>query len=561
MKKNPLYETIVPSPRIEEDFALRGKQKSEHKYTNIAGSAVALMKPALKLTTGLSLTNTASSVILGYELMKVDPTVSTLVGVASGALAFAIYKSAKSVEPKFNNMLSDNIYKDIGNKHQYEYKSGDTDPRKSYTEAIVKECARRNARLMWHKAGKLPRFIKETHTLMVDKFFNKEHERLYLGFAQNDSDGRSLFLAHVMGLLQNSNDPVAQRIKMEPVFDRETIKSYMEDAGRMVKDMAKILPDIKSVSKTLEKSMGSDVRFLVDNLDSYSRGRESYFALELDILEHATQQSQIEGVAREFSTRLVNSMIRGVNGEITKDNIDQEISRFNEFESLFGRYKNDPQLLTLASNGVRTAKKMLTSIGKTNGRQTAKELNETLTKTGIISSNLSFKKMEQGSPEHSRAVDAIMRTYLGKDKDLTLSFQEQMLTSTMHIIEKRVKEKTKINFPSAEALEKVDLGKLDFEKINTSNLSEFQEYLTTLSDSEFSHTKGQYDKSSTTLEKVAIKFREYGIRSLEAASPDDAAKAVFDRIKARLYYETHKPEMKKAYERMGFEDGRDGFSF
>lgn len=553
-----LYYT---TPSIEEDNALRGKEKSERKWSNIAKAVLAFAKPALKITSGITMTNAAMTASKGVGLLAMSGPVMipAAIGVAAGGLAYFIHKSAMSIEPQFNQMMSDNIYKDIGVDSPYEHTGDDVDPIKSYTKAIAKEASRRGSRLTWHKGKALAKGAADIGRLTVDKFFSDQRDRMYVGYAKDDTSARSLFLAHIMGTLENNNDPVAQRIKQEPLFQRESIRAYMEDAGLMVKDMAKALPEIKDVSNMLEASLGQDARFVLDNLKSYSKGKESYFALELDILVHATQQSQIEGVTREFATRLVNTITQGANNGLSKEEAKQEFVRFQEFEHLLGRYDDNPVLTRLATNGVNFAKKAVVSFNKSDARTTRDEINKALKDSGVIRENIHFRSLKKGTAAYERAVDALTKYYLPKDKDIHLSFQEQVVSSMLSVLEKRIKERANKDFPTAEAIAKLDIKKLDMDKIHSPDFDTFKTHLVELREG-FSVQSGDNEEKPLALDSLAKKLRLYGVRSLEAATPDDAAKHVYNRIKTRMYYETHKDEMKKGFSRSGLDSHEFGLS-
>lgn len=551
--------TILTSPGLEEDFSKYRVLEESSKLSEIASSMMAIMNPATKIVSALSL-GAAGITASGMEAMQIGAAPAAAIGVVTGGIAYLLHKRASAIEPEFEEMMSNNIYKDIGGKHEYEYNKEDIDPSKIYTSALMAEFARRSKRSMWSEASHIPRRLYDHITYPVDLFFKAESEYIYDGFTKSDSGMRSLFLAHVMGELENSESPEALRIKQEKIFDRESVQKYMKDSGKMVKTMSSLLPSIEQLYGLLEKTLGQDARFIVNNLDNYKKGKESYFALELDILVDATRASQVEGVNREFAARLVNTMIKGSKGEITEENIAHEKSRFEEFRHLAGREDSDPRLNILATSGVRMADKILDNISSRGAERAAAQLNATLKSLGLIESPIHFYNMKQGSDSYKAATDLVMKCYMGKDVDLTKSFHTQVVESMMSVIEQRVVDRANSDFPTAKELDNLNLSVLDMEKIHNKDVNVFHRYLATFNHIEAKSYPDSFNADRRNFVPLLHNIRKYGMKSVDAISPDDASKVVLNRIKARMYYETFKPEMKIGAKSAGLDKSEFGLS-
>jgi hypothetical protein len=130
----------------------------------------------------------------------------------------------------------------------------------------------------------------------------------------------------------------------------------------------------------------------------------------------------------------------------------------------------------------------------------------------------------------------------------------------LNVVEKRVANRAKSDFPTPEVLEGMDLSKLDMNKIHNQDINVFHKHLVSLNPKEYGHALDAYSEDNSSLVTLAQNIRQYGMKSLDSISPDDASKVVLDRIKARMYYETFKPEVKMGVKSAGLDSAECGLS-
>lgn len=494
-------------PSIVEENTLDNKQLSEKAYSHIASGMLHLAKPAMALFTVYNMASAINMIpkaVDMYEKAGLEGLGKGLPALLTGLTAYGIHRFTKSVDGRFNEILSDNVLKKIDD---YQHTTKDID--KLYTRVAAKQSMRHaKDNYLNSLSSTLRAFAFGSSYFVLDHipFVDPEHASvLKKQYAQDDSPERAFFIAHVLGELGNDKSFFAQRLKEEDIFQRDIIKAFMDNSAHFVRSMADKLPSISEVGKVLSQAIGPDARHILKNIDDYNKGKTSYLKLELDILEHATRQSQVETLHREFATRVVNVMMRAATGSITPESMSEEKEAFRQFGKLKGVLDSKDELIRLAKASEEMIDKIHT-VGQSKGSSAvSSKFNQLLRHHDIIKKPIKFKSLEAGSADYHRAVDAVMHLYMGKDKDLHKTFHQQYVESAFKVVEKRVRARA--------------YAKLSPEEMAKS--------------------------TPETIQDIASKF---GIKSTDSITPQGATKSVMDRVRARFYYHAYEKEVSRNFD-------------
>lgn len=508
---------IQKIPTLQSSLALTQSQRGERDWMRIASGMSAIAKPTFALAAlycgadAAGFVTTSNAVPKMLKLYLDGSLTSAISSLMFGASAYAVHIYSKQFDDKFNKMLSDNIYKELKG---YEYK--DIPAHKKYAGKVAVEAAKHAGRIFKHKATEPFRKLGVFGAkLTVDRFITEQNNKLSAKwdphFGEDDSYAKALFVSHLLGELENDQGLVAQRLREEPLFQSDEIKAFMQDSGKFVKAMGSNFPEIGDIGKMLMSAMGPDARFVLKDLDEYGKGKESFFALQTDILDKATKRSQIEGLQREYAVRVVHTLMRVSRGEFTPESADKEKERFKAFDDLKGMMEKEDVLFRLAEQSAKMIKMIeKRAAGNQDGGLSTNKVNQLLSSKNIRQTPIDFANLSKGSQEYESAVDAVMRLYGGKGVSAHKSFHDHYVSAALSTIESKVLERANSDFDPVKMLD--------------------------------------YSKS-----KLRAHIEEYGLKSTDSLVPNDVASKVMERIKGRIYFEMYKPQITRTMEDAGLD--------